>query len=240
MDNSLYYLALNRQVGLAQEMDLVANNIANLDTAGFRREGVAFTEYVVAGQFGESVSMGDLGARFASDLPGAFKLTGGQLDVAIQGDGFFAIESDDGPVLTRAGAFQTSEEGFLVTPIGDSVLDVGQQPIAIPANVDSLVIGADGTISADGNPIAQVGVFTAPEELVSRFGDSAFKVEDDDFVPAENPRVLQGALEGSNVDPVNEIARMIEVTRSYEMAQSLIEDEDTRIREAIEALGSAV
>lgn len=239
MDNALYYLALNRQVGLSQEMDLVANNIANLNTVGFRREGVAFTEFVVAGEFGESVSMGDLGARFASDRPGGLKLTGGSMDLALQGPGYFAIEVADGPILTRAGAFQTSEEGFLVTPSGDPVLNVGQGPIAIPPGTNDLVIGTDGTISADGNPIDQVGVFTAPEELLSRFGDTGFTVQDDGFVALENPRVLQGALEESNVDPVNEIARMIEVTRAYEMAQSLIEDEDNRVREAIDSLGAS-
>ncbi|MEM6623703.1 MAG: flagellar hook-basal body complex protein [Pseudomonadota bacterium] len=237
MDNALYYLALNRQVGLAQEMDLVANNIANLDTTGFRREGVAFTEFVVASENGESLSMGDLGARFASDRPGGISLTGGRLDVAIEGPGFFAFQTEDGPVLTRAGAFQTSPEGFLVTPLGDPVLDIGQQPIVIPPNTSDLVIGRDGTISNDGAPIGQLGVFTAPDELINRFGDTAFTVVDDAFEPLVDARVAQGALEESNVDPITEIARMIEVTRGYETAQALIEDEDERIRSALQTLG---
>lgn len=237
MDNSLYYLAVNRQLGLATEMDMVANNLANLNTTGFRREGLAFTEFVISAQVGESVSMADLGARYVSELPGAVAATGGRLDVAIEGEGYFAIQTEDGIRLTRAGAFQTSPEGFLVTPSGDEVLDAGQAPIPIPVEAKNVLIGADGTLSTNGEPIAQVGVFNAPRELISRFGDTAFIVEDDAFEPIADPRVRQGALEQSNVDAIMEIARMIEVTRAYETAQSLIEDEDRRIQEAISTLG---
>jgi flagellar basal-body rod protein FlgF len=237
MDNSLYYLAVNRQVGLSAELDMIANNIANLDTTGFRREGVAFTEFVLAPETGESVSMADLGARYASDLPGVVTTTGGRLDIAIEGEGYFVVQSPEGPVLTRAGAFMTSPEGFLVTPNGDQVLDAGQAPIVIPVEAKDVVVGQDGTISSNGEPIGQIGVVTAPRELISRFGDTAFTVEDDAFEAVEIPKVRQGALEQSNVDAVVEIARMIEVTRAYETAQSLIEDEDSRIREAIQTLG---
>ena len=93
MDNALYYLAINRQVGLRSEMQSIANNIANMATNGYRREGMAFTEHVVAIRNGESVSMADLGARYSSDLPGQVSITGGQFDVAIEGDGFFLLQS---------------------------------------------------------------------------------------------------------------------------------------------------
>lgn len=237
MDNALYYLAVNRQLGLAAEMDLVANNLANLNTSGFRREGLAFTEFVISAQVGESVSMADLGARYVSDLPGGLNVTGGQFDMAIEGDGFFAIDTGEGIRLTRSGAFQKSETGFLVTPDGSEVLDIGQAPIPIPAEATSVLIATDGTVSIDGDPVAQVGVFNAPREFMSRYGDTAFLVEDDAFEPVPAPRVRQGSIEQSNVDPVMEIARMIEVTRAYETAQSLVQDEDERIREAIQTIG---
>lgn len=233
MDNSLHYLAVNRQVGLAAEMDMIANNIANVSTTGFRREGLAFTEFVLAAETGDSVSMADLGARFASELPGTVTMTGGRFDIAIEGDGYFVLENGEGPILTRAGAFQTSQDGFLVTPNGDRVLDIGQAPIVIPLEAKDILIAPDGTISAAGEPIAQIGVVDAPRETLSRFGDTAFRAEEDAFEPVAFPKIRQGALEGSNVDPVLEIARMIEVTRAYEMTQSVIEDEDERIREAI-------
>ena len=237
MDNALYYLALNRQIGLSRELDLIANNIANMDTAGFRREGIAFTEHVVSSGTSESVSMADLGARFASTLPGEMTITNGQFDLAIEGDGFFTLETPAGPVLTRAGTFMTSPEGFLVTPNGDRVLDAGEAPIVIPADVADVTIGQDGTISANGDPIAQVGIFNAPQELMSRHGDTGFKVEDDAFEPTIGARLRQGAIEQSNVNPVVEIARLIEVTRAYETAQSLILDEDERVTSTIQTLG---
>ena len=237
MDNALYYLAVNRQVGLAAEMDTVANNIANLDTVGFRREGVAFTEFVVSSQVGDSVSMADAGARFASDLPGGLTVTNGRFDLALEGSGYFAVQAADRVLLTRSGAFQTSPEGFLVTPDGAEVLDIGQAPINIPAEATDIVIGRDGTISAGEQPIAQLGVFDADSALISRFGDTAFVVEGDAFEAVAEPQMRQGALEQSNVDAVVEIARMVEVSRAYETAQSLISDEDERIREAIQTLG---
>lgn len=240
MDNSLYYLAVNRQLGLAAELDMIANNLANMDTTGYRREGLAFTEFVVSAQNGESVSMADLGARFASEVAGAFDVTGSRLDVAIEGDGYFAIDTDQGVRLTRAGAFQISPAGFLVTPSGQQVLDIGQAPIPIPIEAKDILIASDGTISANGDPITQLGVFTAPRELISRFGDTAFTVENDAFEAAPGARLRQGALEQSNVDAVVEIARMIEVTRAYETAQSLIADEDERVREAIQTLGQTL
>ena len=237
MDNALYYLAVNRQVGLSAELDMIANNIANLDTTGFRREGLAFTEFVVAAETGESVSMADLGARYASEMPGVLTVTGGRFDIAIEGEGYFLLDSPDGRILTRAGAFMISPEGFLVTPVGDQVLDVGETPIVIPPDASEIQIGKDGTISANGDPIAQVAVMNAPREIISRFGDTAFRVEDDAYEAVTFPKVRQGALEQSNVDPILEVARMIEVTRAYETAQSLIEDEDERISSAIRSLG---
>lgn len=239
MDNALYYLAVNRQVGLRAEMQTIANNIANMGTNGFRREGLAFTEHVVAIRDGASVSMADLGARYASDLPGEVTITGGRFDVAIEGKGYFLLQSGDETVLTRAGVFQLSAEGFLVTPSGDRVLDAGGAPITIPPDAANVLIGGDGTISSNGVPIAQLAVVSAPPERMSRSGNTAFRVEGGAYEPVEFPKLRQGAIERSNVDPVGEVARMIEVSRAYEMAQSVITDEDERVREAIRKLGTA-
>lgn len=238
MDNALYYLAVNRQVGLQSEMQTIANNIANMGTNGYRREGLAFAEHVVAVRNGESVSMADLGARYASALPGEITLTGGRFDVAIDGEGFFLLQSGTETVLTRAGAFQLSADGFLVTPSGDRVLDAGGAPIAIPPDTEELLIGGDGTVSSNGNPVSQIAVVTAPPERMSRYGNTAFRVDGGAYEPVEFPKVRQGAIERSNVDPIGEVARMIEVSRAYEITQSVITDEDERVREAIRKLGT--
>jgi flagellar basal-body rod protein FlgF len=239
MDSALTYLALNRQIGLGNEMTVIANNVANLATTGFRREGVVFAEFVQAAAPGDSLSMADLRGRFASDRPGEQTLTGGRLDIAIAGEGYFAIQSGDEVLLTRAGAFQRSPDGLLVTPDGAPVLDDGGGPIFVPPESSSLEVARDGTISVDGEPIGRIGVVTAPAVSLSRAGGTAFR-SSEGVAPVEIPRLLQGALEGSNVDPILEIARMIEVTRAYEQTQGLLEDTDERVRGTITRLGQPV
>ena len=239
MDSSLPYLALNRQIGLRREMDMIANNVANLGTTGFRREGLVFAEFVRAAAPGESVSMADLGARFASQRPGELAVTGGSLDLAIEGDGFFAVRAGEEMLLTRAGAFQRSPDGLLVTPAGAQVLDDGGAPIFVPPEGTSLVIAGDGTISSDGVPFGRVGVVTVPPETLSRVGGTAFRSTAEP-APVEAPRLRQGALEGSNVEPVSEVARMIAVSRAYEQVQGLTKDTDERTRETLRRLGQAI
>lgn len=240
MDNSLHYLALNRQVGLKLEMDVIANNIANINTTGYRKEGISFTEFVLSAANEDSVSMADPGARFALDRPGGITNTGGTFDVAIEGDGFFLLEGVDGPILTRAGVFQISETGVLTTPEGNAVLDGGGAQIPIGIDAKEIRISEDGTISSAGNVIAQLGIVSADPVQMERVGSTAFVVADDAFENVVDAKVRQGALESSNVNPIHEIARMIEVTRSYEMAQSVIQDEDERVREAIQTLSESV
>lgn len=240
MDNSLHYLALNRQIGLKLEMDVIANNIANINTTGFRREGLSFTEFVLSASNEESVSMADTGARHILDQPGGLTETGGTFDVAIEGDGFFLIEGDGEQILTRAGAFQISELGVLSTSAGAPLLDAGGAQIPIGIDAKDVQISQDGTVSADGNVVAQIAIVTADPAALKRLGDTAFTVADGAFENLADPRVRQGALEASNVNPVHEMARMIEVTRAYEMAQSVIQDEDERVREAIKTLSENV
>ncbi|MEM9147096.1 MAG: flagellar hook-basal body complex protein [Pseudomonadota bacterium] len=239
MDDSLYYLSLNRQRGLKAEMSAIANNIANIDTPGFRREGMVFSEFVVSSPEGESLSMADMNTRFISPDPASMRMTAAPLDLAIEGEGYFAIEDEQGFLLTRAGAFQRSEEGLLVTSRGESVLDSGQAPIFLPVEAGPIQISRDGTVSAGGVEQAQIGVFNAPPETMTRFANTGFRANDG-IDPVANPRVLQGALEGSNVDAVLEIARMIEVSRAYERVQGLIQDEDDRIQNVIQTLGQPV
>lgn len=237
MDNNLYYIAINRLSGLSVEMNAIANNIANINTVGFRREGVSFSEYVVSSTTGDSVSMGDLGARFSSEEVGKLYASGSNLDLAVKSEGFFLLDGQEQRVLTKSGAFMVSEEGFLVSSDGDRVLDIGEAPIVLPTGSEDVVIASDGTISINGQPLAQLAVVDAPQEFLSRVGNTAFSVQDDAYEPVQNAKVQQGALEESNVDPVLEIARMIEVTRAYETSQGIIEDEDDRINSVIRLLG---
>ena len=236
MDNA-GYTTLNRQSGLLAEMQAVANNIANLSTTGFRKEGVIFAEHVVALEGDEpSLSMAHASARIVDLQQGPLTKTGGSFDFAIEGEGFFLIETPEGNQLTRAGSFTPSAEGELVTPDGHRLLDAGAAPVFVPPGAGSVALAADGTLSADGTPVAQIGVFVPadPNGLRHR-GGTRFAAEAG-VEPLEDAVILQGYVENSNVNPVKEIARMIEVQRAYELGQTFLDREDERIRGVISAL----
>lgn len=237
MDNATYS-TLTRQSGLMREMQAVANNIANLSTTGFRKEGVIFAEHVRAlGHTAESLSMALAGVRVTNEQQGTLNQTNGSFDFAIDGDGFFLIDTPDGQRLSRAGAFTPNPEGELVTPEGYRLLDGGGSPIFIPPDAKAISVASDGTVSADGRPLTQIGAVRPADPLdLTRENGVRFEAKGG-VVPAEDARIIQGFLEGSNVTPVVEVARMIEVQRAYEMGQSFLEKEDQRIRGVLQTLG---
>jgi len=232
MDNSIY-TTLTRQSGLMREMQVVANNIANAATTGFRQEGVIFSEHVKRVPGGASLSMASAAVRNTSMMQGTLTQTGGQLDLAIEGDGFFLVETPQGQRLTRAGHFSSSAEGELVTSDGHRVLDIGAAPVFLPPDSLDLAVASDGTLSAGGVPLAQIGLVLPVDPLGMIRETGVLFRADAGIEPADTGRILQGFLESSNVDPISQIARMIEVQRAYEMGQSLLEREDERIRTAI-------
>lgn len=229
------YITITRQSGLAREMRVVANNIANLATTGFKQEGVIFSEHVQPVPQGESLSMGQANVRETVFDQGGLTQTGGTFDFAIQGDGYFQLETTEGPRLTRAGAFTPNAEGELVNHDGLRVLDAGGAPIFVPPDAQVSVSG-DGTISADGQPIGQIGLVRPADDAdLRRQGGVMFEAENG-VEPAEDARIMQGFTENSNVNAVGQIARMIEVQRAYEMGQKFLEREDERVRTAMKAL----
>ncbi|MFB9222879.1 flagellar hook-basal body complex protein [Paracoccus cavernae] len=236
MDNSIY-ATLTRQSGLMNEMRSVANNIANSNTVGFRREGVIFSEYMVSlDRSGETLAMANARGRHVDLRQGGLTMTNGQLDLALEGEGFFMVETLQGKRLTRAGAFALTPEGEIVDMSGNRLLDEGQAPIAIPDGARHIGIGADGTVSADDQPIGRVGVFAAPDPSEMLHQEGTLFTPGANPEPLENPRVRQGFLEESNVEPIHEISRMIEVQRAYELGQSFLDAEDQRIRNVMISL----
>jgi len=228
------YTTLTRQSGLLRELQIVANNIANASTTGYRQEGLIFGEYVKEVEEGPSISMALGNIRNTSMLQGGLRQTNGTLDFAIEGDGFFLIETPAGERLTRSGSFSLSPQGDLVTSDGFRVLDAGGAPIFIPPDAADLSVSADGTLSADGRPLAQMGLVRPIEPFDLIREDGVMFRTDGGTEPVIDTRILQGFVEGSNVDPLSQIARMIEVQRAYEMGQSFLESENERIRAALE------
>lgn len=234
--NNTSYVALSKQTGLAKELTSIANNIANADTAGYRREGFLFSEYISRLEPQDrSVSQTNVGGRFFDATSGAMVETGSQFDVAIESEGYFLVETPRGERLTRAGSFMLDNEGQLVTPDGHKVLGDGGSPIAIPPDAASVTIAPDGTIAADGAPVGKLGLVTVAPTALAREGDNLL-LATEDYTQVDAPRMRQGFVEQSNVNPVMEISRLIEVQRAYELGQQLMKDEDERISKTVEAM----
>lgn len=234
--SSPIYTTLTRQQGLMQEMQVVANNLANSSTTGYKSDRAIFTEFLVStGESGDhSLSMGTLGGHAFQMDQGGLNFTGGRFDLAIQGEGFFMVEAPQGQRLTRAGHFQLSEAGQLMDMQGNPVLSQAGNPINIPEDALDITIGEDGTISGNGQIIDQIGIMRTDGEL-QRDSNTYFSA-DGGMVPAQDAKLVQGALEQSNVSPVLEVARMIEVQRAYEAGQALLDREDQRISQLITAV----
>jgi len=238
MDNA-GYTTLTRQAGLLDEMQIIANNIANAATTGFRAEQAIFSEYLTnLGSEHPSLSMATARVDHTITRQGVLERTDATFDLAIEGDGFFLVQTPQGERLTRAGHFGPNQNGDLVNADGYPVLDAGGAPVFVPVDAGQVTIGADGVISVGGQLVGQVGVVVPinPDNMTREAG-TVFAAPDG-VNPAENGRVLQGFLEASNVDPTLEIARMIEVQRAYERGQKMLDREDERMRSVIRTLGA--
>jgi len=242
---SVGFVNTSRQSGLLKEMNVIANNIANAGTIGFRREAAIFSEFVVqagadsaaahSNSLKDSVAVGRLGGHYSDFSTGSLSRTGGALDLAIEGGGFFLIGTPGGERLSRAGNFLTDRDGALITPDGNFVLDDAGGSIQIPPGANLITIGGDGTISAGGEPLGKIGIVNASTASLTRAGSNLWQAEGG-YNPVENPTIVQGFLEDSNVNPILEIARMIEVQRAYEAGQKLLEIENDRIAKTVSAI----
>lgn len=233
MVDNASYTTLTRQMGLWNEMSVVANNLANAATTGFKQEGLLFSEFVKGSPDGRSLSMGHGNIQQTSFVQGPVNQTGSSLDLAIEGDGFFLIETPRGDRLSRAGNFSLNAAGEMVTPDGLRLLDAGGAPIFIPPNAEALSVSTDGTISANGRLLGQIGLVQPNDPTTMLREDGVMFDARSGFGPAEGANILQGFLEGSNVEPVLALARMVEIQRAYELGQSFLDSENDRVRDAL-------
>jgi flagellar basal-body rod protein FlgF len=242
MENALM-IALSRQMTLRRELSVTANNLANMTTAGFKVE-----KLLLAPKQGATASHED-GPRkisFVQDWgvardfsDGVIEITGRPLDMALVGPGFFAIETPQGERYTRDGRFTVDETGILTTSDGMTVLDEGDAPILLDAYGAAPHVDRKGVVSVDGAEVARLKIvgFSALGELAK---DGAGRYQAKDGVIAEvieAPKVMQAYLERSNVVPIMEMNRMIEVTRSYQAVTNMLKSEEDTSRQAIQRLG---
>ena len=243
MDTALF-VAMSRQAVLRREMDIVANNIANVDTAGFKVESlISETESrpLPAGK-----DSGPRNVQFVLDTglarnfgQGAMTSTGAPLDVAIEGDGFFQINTPAGQRYTRDGRFTVDQTGRLVTSAGHAVGGDGGAEILIDPTKGPVSIARDGIISQGEERIGKLGVMRfATLSGLSKDGDGLYRNDANVAAEAAPDAMLhQGSVEGSNVNAVLEVTRMIEVTREYEKISKLMDQTSDLDRRSIERLG---
>ena len=241
MENPLY-IGLSRQVALRRQLDVVANNIANMNTAGFRGERMLFEAAMERGGMkpSDKIAFTIDRATFTDFTAGGLKPTDNPYDVALDGDGWFQVQTPDGPRYTRDGRMRRDVDGQLVNANGFPYLDDNQQPIVIPVDRSRMEIGTDGLVSADNEMIARLRVvrFESPQAL-AQTGDVLFDAGDAQPLPAPDARIVQGKVEQSNVQAIAEMSRMMELTRDYQSVTRMMDDGQELLRSAINRLGKS-
>ena len=234
------YVSMSGQIALEKRLATVASNIANMNTAGFRAEGVAFSS--VLSKAGERpAAYVSTGTNYVSRAAGSVTKTDNPLDIAIQGDAFFAVKTPDGTAYTRDGRFQMTSSGELQTLNGYPVLDAGGANMLLNSDAGPPMISADGMMTQNGQQISAIGMFSLPPDAtLTRYDNSAVLTDK----PAEpvldftHNNVVQGFSEGSNVNPVLEMTKLIEIQRAFDGLTNTMQSSEGSLQDAIKTLGS--
>ena len=237
-------ISLSRQIALQRQMDVVANNMANINTSGFKSENILFEQYVMPVARDRDFQRNDQPLSYVQDWAtihdlsgGAMVQTGSDLDVGLNGDGFFAVQTPGGDRYTKSGAFQIAANGNLVDLNGNPVLGEGG-PISFGPEETGIIIAGDGAVSSSAGAKGKLRLveFANPQEL-TREGNNLFAGGTP--TAATNTKAMQGFVEKSNVSGASEMAEMIRVTRAYESTASMTQRQDELRRTAIQRLGEA-
>lgn len=237
-------ISLSRQIALERQTEVIANNIANINTTGFKAEKVLFEEYMMPVARDRNFEGPDQPLSFTQDWGTLHDMRGGEaaptgnpLDVALIGDGFLTVMSPDGARWTRSGSLQVNADGILVDLNGYPVMADGGE-VQVDQEGADIAIAADGTISTQSGPKGRLQIveFANVQDL-TREGNNLFSGGTP--VPATSTKVVQGSVERSNVSGVIEMSEMIRVSRAYQSLASLMQRQDDIRRAAIQRLGDA-
>lgn len=236
------YVALSYLTAQQRALEVTANNLANAGTAGFKAERTLFSDWL-SSQRGTDGSHGTKPVAFVQDratyrdfAEGPLQQTGNPLDLAIAGDGFFTVDTARGPRLTRAGRFTPQPDGRITDGNGNPLLDSTGQPLRLsPADV-TLNVSADGTLESENGRIGKIGVVQPADTARMQAEGSTNLRSDSATAQVEQPRIIQGSVEESNVQPILEMSRMMSGLRSFEFTAQLVQKESDREQSAIDKL----
>jgi flagellar basal-body rod protein FlgF len=235
------YVSLSAQVALQNRVDTISNNVANMNTAGFRADGVTF-ETALSKAGDTPTAFVATGNTYISRASGSVTRTDNPLDVAVQGEGWLAIKTPGGVAYTRDGRMQMTSAGELQTLNGYPVLDAGGAGMLLQADGGAPSIAADGMITQGGKQVGALGLYTIPDNAkLTRFGNSAVvpDVAPTPILDFSTNSVEQGFSEGSNVNPILEMTRLIAVQRAFDSISSGNNSSETTLQDAIKTLGSS-
>ena len=240
MESSLYVAAAGQR-NIQKQLTVVANNIANMNSAGFRAENVDFKS-LISRTSQEDVHFPTVAKLYPAMEQGALQKTDNPLDVAISGEGWFAISTEAGTAYTRDGRFQINAFGELQTLQGHPVLDAGEAPIQLNANAGMPEILQDGRILSNGRLVGNLGIFQVePENLASRLTNAAFisSVPGVAIAAGNGVSLNQGFVENSNVNPMKELGNLITITKAFDSVSSLVDRVDQTLSRSLNELGGA-
>ncbi len=239
---SVSLIAISQQNALRRQMDIIAHNIANMSTPGFKAENLSFKEFLAKSPNGNGdttsfVQEMGINADFSQ---GAMTHTGSEFDFGINGEGMFTIGAAAGNRYTRNGHFRLDGNGQIVNENGDPLLSQAGSPMVIPSSASKVTVLKNGNIYADKTLVGKIGLvqFKDPWAL-ERETAGIFKIpanSTDSPEPVTKPNVYQGMLESSNVQSIIEMTKMMQVARAYESAQKTVDKEDDRLRQTIRRL----
>lgn len=240
-------IALSRLVAQSRAMEVTADNLANATTPGYKTERLLFSDWLAnapaRADDGRAISGGSTiaytqdRATWRDQRDGALTHTANPLDLAISGDGWFTVMTARGPRLTRAGRFNLSSTGAVVDASGEGLLDTNGKPVQLSPADTRLTVAGDGTLSSENGPIAKIGVVRpANAELMTAEGGDLMQANTTTTTPVPQPKLVQGAVENSNVSPVIETTTMMTQLREFEFTTQFVQAESTREQNAIDKI----
>jgi flagellar basal-body rod protein FlgF len=232
------YIGLSRQMALHRLMEITANNMANINTPGYKSQNVLFREYLSKPQGAdEKISQVQTIGAYRDLSQGSLTQTSNKLDMAIQGPGYFVVRTPDGVRYTRAGSFALNSKGEIVTKAGHTVLNDTGGVLTVPTGATQITVTENGDIGSEQGSVGKmkIATFGNLQSLIPA-GDNLYDAQGALERPVEKLQVVQGMIETSNVQSILEMNKMIEILRMYQSAQNMLMQDHERLRSVIQRL----
>ncbi len=239
--NDASSVALSAQLAALHEADIIANNLANMSTTGYKGEHVAFAQFLSQSGDGTPIAYVQEQGVARDPSQGTINTTNTRLDVAIRGEGYFTVQTPLGDRYTRNGHFQLDTTGEIVTSQGYPVLSDSGSPLVVPQGSGEITIGGDGSVSTLQGQIGKIGLVTFADQQAMTETAGGYFTTDQTTQPApDGTKLMQGSLEGSNVEPIIEITRLLSAQRNVDYSKTFVSTLATQTSNAIDRLGKSV